>query len=635
MEELKRWSVTYTKHVKQKRKVYHDGFLDLTSFNHKIILYDECKNVLDSRFVKKDDVIQSGEAIAFDSYLVDIDHLEGDREPIPSVSYERRDKKIDEKTSAFSTQRYRKGFSSPVNKGEKKTTSDSLSPSQKIIREFMKKEMIKYSSPSLPDTSKSTDEWPVLYTTHVTQKFKKYHDGFIQLVPCGSQGRQIMLYDETRRLLNSRFLKKDEVIRSGESLSFDGHLVDIEECAVESKPLTEKDSNVVAKTGMLENQSHPLIQSTVEFDVMYTIQKKEKYQCGILRLLPCSSYQIKATLLSEEGNVLSNMFLKSSSHNVRRGTTLQMLNYFLEVGELRKGSKGKNHECNSSLKIINLDGKSIASGNLTSKLEAHNDGYSNSGVASQRKYDYGMNKSVPTQTLASAPLRAASEIMSFIKRPATTIKDAVVQGLSSKGSHVKASHSVHSKDKIVQEDFVQDLKCQPDAIHCPSVCVLKETSLSESPGSSDLEAHSHIQGFSEDNTKSDPAVTSTPTSSEKCPDTSNWGPTSPVTELQDISVPKVDFASEVSLEEEQTGQLPGAELCLESTIPLKDDEVENIKECTDHREIKAIRDEAFSEGIPVQISGTPQPPFVTKDVPSEQELAFWQMDDAPSFDLGF
>lgn len=38
-----------------------------------------------------------------------------------------------------------------------------------------------------------------------------------------------MLYDASKNLLNTRFLKKDEIMRSDESVAFDGHLVDIGE----------------------------------------------------------------------------------------------------------------------------------------------------------------------------------------------------------------------------------------------------------------------------------------------------------------------------------------------------------------------------------------------------------------------
>lgn len=48
---------------------------------------------------------------------------------------------------------------------------------------------------------------------------------------------QVMLYDASKKLLDSRFLKKDEVIRSGESLTFDAHLVDVGEPEGNHKPV--------------------------------------------------------------------------------------------------------------------------------------------------------------------------------------------------------------------------------------------------------------------------------------------------------------------------------------------------------------------------------------------------------------
>lgn len=35
----RRWRVTYTKHLKQKRKVYHDGFLELSASGDKVMCY--------------------------------------------------------------------------------------------------------------------------------------------------------------------------------------------------------------------------------------------------------------------------------------------------------------------------------------------------------------------------------------------------------------------------------------------------------------------------------------------------------------------------------------------------------------------------------------------------------------------
>lgn len=77
-----------------------------------------------------------------------------------------------------------------------------------------------------------------------------------------------MLYDSTRKLLDSRFLKKEEVIRSGESLMFSGHLVDIgepqrsNEHAVNTNKWKNNDS--VQKTETIEKQHDCLIIDNVQ-----------------------------------------------------------------------------------------------------------------------------------------------------------------------------------------------------------------------------------------------------------------------------------------------------------------------------------------------------------------------------------
>ncbi|KAL0446486.1 UNVERIFIED_CONTAM: hypothetical protein Slati_1776500, partial [Sesamum latifolium] len=100
MEDAQRWSVAYTKHVKQKRKVYQDGFLELQSSRHKVMLLDEWDKLLESRFVKKDDVIKSGETLAFDCYLVDIGELCGGYKPTSTLN-QGKDGKVDEKSGSM------------------------------------------------------------------------------------------------------------------------------------------------------------------------------------------------------------------------------------------------------------------------------------------------------------------------------------------------------------------------------------------------------------------------------------------------------------------------------------------------------------------------------------------------------
>ncbi|KHN16721.1 hypothetical protein glysoja_002818 [Glycine soja] len=219
MGDSKRWTVTYTKHIKQKRKVYQDGFLELHVSTSKVKLYDECEKLLECRLLKNDEIVTSGETLIFNGYLVDIGDPEGGNKPESDLNVDRKLKNY----SRFRT------------------------PS-----EFKKRELLKYGSPKISqETPKtSTEEWFVLYTTQVTQKAKKYHDGFLRLVLRGSSGVQVMLFDTSRKLLDSRFLKKDDVIKSGESIAFDSYLIDIGEqqgsCTPDSNVLADKCTNVKA-----------------------------------------------------------------------------------------------------------------------------------------------------------------------------------------------------------------------------------------------------------------------------------------------------------------------------------------------------------------------------------------------------
>lgn len=74
-----------------------------------------------------------------------------------------------------------------------------------------------------------------------------------------------MLFDASRNLLDSRFLKKDEVIESGEAISFDAHLVEIGEPQGDHKPLRESNCNVIKEEGNMHGEhSHAHINKAVE-----------------------------------------------------------------------------------------------------------------------------------------------------------------------------------------------------------------------------------------------------------------------------------------------------------------------------------------------------------------------------------
>ncbi|KAH0450583.1 hypothetical protein IEQ34_021275 [Dendrobium chrysotoxum] len=76
-----RWLVTYTKHMKQKRKVYQDGVMELCSSSGKVILYDDCEKLIDKRFLKKDDIVKSGGTLSFETHIVDIGDPDRNNKP--------------------------------------------------------------------------------------------------------------------------------------------------------------------------------------------------------------------------------------------------------------------------------------------------------------------------------------------------------------------------------------------------------------------------------------------------------------------------------------------------------------------------------------------------------------------------
>lgn len=50
--------------------------------HYQALLYDDCEKLIDSRFLKKGEMIESGGTLTFEAHLVDIGSLEGDKVPI-------------------------------------------------------------------------------------------------------------------------------------------------------------------------------------------------------------------------------------------------------------------------------------------------------------------------------------------------------------------------------------------------------------------------------------------------------------------------------------------------------------------------------------------------------------------------
>ncbi|KAM3711800.1 hypothetical protein ACB098_01G136500 [Castanea mollissima] len=368
MAEVQRWSVTYTKHVRQKRKVYQDGFLDLHFSTNKVMLYDDCEKLLECKILKKEEAVSCGETLTFNAYLIDVGEPEGDHKPtISGLNCQGRDEKITEKPSHWHGQKFR---------------------NHSVSFEFKKSELHKYKSPqSSPDTKKpSATEWQVLYTTQVSQKAKKYHDGFLRLPTGGTLGKQVMLFDASRKLLDSRFLKKDEVIRSGESVAFDGHLVEVGELDGDHKPLMDlnvqgNNLNVVKKNGIMHGQQNcinlnkPVGQefkseldkygapkssqdtentSLTEWQVLYTTQltqKAKKYHDGFLRLAISGSLGRQVLLYDASRKLIDSRFLKKGEA-IRSGESIAFDAHLIDIGE----PEG-NHKSPADLIHMNIQGK--------------------------------------------------------------------------------------------------------------------------------------------------------------------------------------------------------------------------------------------------------------------------------------
>ncbi|XP_020527850.1 uncharacterized protein LOC18442301 isoform X4 [Amborella trichopoda] len=209
MGDAQKWNVTYTKHMKQRRKVYQDGALELNSSKNKIMLYDDCGNVVASRFLKNTEVVKSGNTLEFDSYLVDVGEFEQKCKPLSSSNVEERGKKPFRKTLFHGN--IPKRDPCPENKNrEVQKTGASL---QNI-------------SNSTPNVSK---EWCALYTQQKTQKTKKYQDGFVRLDNVGSFRKQVILLNEEGTVLESKYVAFSENVCTGSTYEFPRYMVELGE----------------------------------------------------------------------------------------------------------------------------------------------------------------------------------------------------------------------------------------------------------------------------------------------------------------------------------------------------------------------------------------------------------------------
>ncbi|KAF8019963.1 hypothetical protein BT93_G0599 [Corymbia citriodora subsp. variegata] len=368
-----KWNVTFTKHLKQKRKVYRDGFLSLHSSSAKVMLCDDSEQLLECRILKNDEVVCSGATLTFNAYLVDVGEPEEGQKPLDDTYTGSREIKVPKRTDVL----HRNKFVNVSDcAGEEKTKVEkdkqqriSLSPSQKIIREFKKNEMNKYGMLQASPNSRtsSTADWHALYTTQLTQKSKKYHDGFLRCTSSGSMTRQVFLYDMSWKLLDSRFLNKAEEVCPGEMMEFPGHLVevgnqeanheslrDLNACgngfsSLHKLNMQKQQNNVTTiKSGVKEEKNGQMHQngakesildagksSVTEWHVLYTTQvtqKAKKYHDGFLQLEVHGSLGRQVTLYDAGRKVLVNKFLRKDEA-LGTGKSLVFNSHLVDIGE--------------------------------------------------------------------------------------------------------------------------------------------------------------------------------------------------------------------------------------------------------------------------------------------------------------
>ncbi|KAM3321540.1 hypothetical protein P3S67_002691 [Capsicum chacoense] len=666
----KKWNVTYTKHLTQKRKVYHDGFLELQSSNNKAMLYDDYEKLLGVKILKSDTDVKTGETLAFDSYLVDIGDPHGDYKPIPILNTKRMNKNVPEESGLLhSGKKSVTADNRKSNPGKRKGLPSPLSPSQRIIREFKKNEVHKYSSSpsSLDMANSSIEEWQVLYSTQMTQKAKKFHDGFLQLVMSTSHCKQIMLYDATRRLLDSRFLRKSESIMSGISVTFDGHLVEIGECKEDKKPRKDispqgKHSKELGERGPIHGDVAVHNKVPAEWDVMYTTQitqRAKKYSNGILRLSSCGSYQSQVTLLTEDGIILCRRFLKLSEH-VTTGTTLHLPNYWVDVGGIRTSPEGNflYYMANIPALFDQINLRNYLCSSLISLLYAgkpQNDASSRENAHSDAEVSGPDNIKLSRRISFNSPIPNSHEILSILKKPftskgAATVRDNthadecqllqssslvgsamksqtgehLTQDFNAEGSsskHMEETIMTHSNDRNISDTDAFRL----DGLSQPLDCADQRVS------------HTHSLGLS-----TGLAATDIWLGDIECALTERRSPT---TKEKHLAIPESD--SKVQPCHDRSNKIPEIEKASESvshqdnpsvSVPALTDVCSlthaSNKPSVDQKQTDTQSQEGFSGVISDALNDSaPQFPCHSTKIKSEHEAR--KMDYFPSFDLGF
>uniref|UniRef100_A0A0E0B210 5'-3' DNA helicase ZGRF1-like N-terminal domain-containing protein n=1 Tax=Oryza glumipatula TaxID=40148 RepID=A0A0E0B210_9ORYZ len=208
--EPRRWAATYTKHVKQKRKAYQDGAIVLHRASGNLVLLDDAGGTVECRTLRAGEEVFPGASLAFQRHLVDV----GEPEPHPGSG-----------SSSAAASPASRG----VHRGGASARARPSAVNSRPPRAFADPNTKGGGGGGGKDEAvgSSFQEWTALYTTQLTQKAKKFHDGVVRLAQVSSHAKQIILLDEEGGVLATRYLKSGESLETGKKCHFPNYLIEI------------------------------------------------------------------------------------------------------------------------------------------------------------------------------------------------------------------------------------------------------------------------------------------------------------------------------------------------------------------------------------------------------------------------
>ncbi|XP_021307928.1 uncharacterized protein LOC110432243 isoform X2 [Sorghum bicolor] len=260
--KFQEWTALYTAQLTQRAKKYHDGLVRLVQIGpqaKQIVLLDEDAQVLCSRHLKSGESIESGKKCHFSNYLVDICEAKNQNKEHTSEESMVHTKPMNGKSTSnkmgMGALSKSQKFISPHKFHDLENTDSEVAASSGK-QETDNAEAVSADQPgSLIEADSDFKEWNALYTTQLTQKAKKYHDGIIRLMQIGSHARQIVLLDEYGEELGSRYLKSVESVESGKRFQMPNYLIDVCEFRNQKNEPRHSSKEALSQTGLRNEEN--------------------------------------------------------------------------------------------------------------------------------------------------------------------------------------------------------------------------------------------------------------------------------------------------------------------------------------------------------------------------------------------